>query len=93
MFGSWEYDARSRYAACVPIEEQLEALAGLVAQGKVRAVGVSNETAFGLMKACHLGDDCRDSVEIATKVTGPSGELTWIRGGGRTGSTRGPSAR
>ncbi len=33
----------------VPIEEQLQALAELVDEGKVRAIGLSNETAWGVM--------------------------------------------
>lgn len=39
----------------VPLEEQLEALAAAVAAGKVRAVGVSNETPWGLTRCVHLG--------------------------------------
>ncbi|CDJ38211.1 hypothetical protein, conserved [Eimeria tenella] len=34
----------------VPIEEQLEMLSGLMQKGKVRYIGVSNETAFGIFK-------------------------------------------
>ncbi|MDZ7842477.1 MAG: aldo/keto reductase [Gammaproteobacteria bacterium] len=34
----------------IPLEETLDALAGLVERGKVRAVGVSNETPWGLMR-------------------------------------------
>lgn len=34
----------------IPLEETLDALAGLVREGKVRAVGVSNETPWGLMR-------------------------------------------
>lgn len=34
----------------VPLEETLDALNGLVTAGKVRAVGVSNETPWGLMR-------------------------------------------
>jgi aryl-alcohol dehydrogenase-like predicted oxidoreductase len=35
-------------SACVPIEETLGALAELKAQGKIRHVGISNESAWGL---------------------------------------------
>jgi aryl-alcohol dehydrogenase-like predicted oxidoreductase len=35
----------------VPLEETLEALTGLVQEGKVRYVGCSNENAWGVMKA------------------------------------------
>lgn len=34
----------------IPLEETLDALGGLVRQGKVRAIGVSNETSWGLMR-------------------------------------------
>lgn len=33
-----------------PIEQTLEVLAGLVAQGKIRAIGLSNETPWGVMR-------------------------------------------
>ncbi len=38
----------------VPIEETLEVLADLVAQGKIRYLGVSNETPWGLMRYLQL---------------------------------------
>jgi len=40
----------------VPIEETLEALDELVAEGKVRHIGLSNETAWGLQRFLHLSD-------------------------------------
>ena len=40
----------------MPIEETLEALDRLVEQGKVRAVGCSNETAYGLTKSLWMAD-------------------------------------
>lgn len=40
----------------VPIEETLEALAGLVKAGKIRHVGVSNETPWGLGRFLHLSE-------------------------------------
>jgi aryl-alcohol dehydrogenase-like predicted oxidoreductase len=39
----------------VPIEVQLEALTRLVEQGKVRRIGLSNETAWGLTVFCAAG--------------------------------------
>ena len=39
---------------CTPIRAQLEALAGLVKAGKVRSVGVSNETPWGVAEFVHL---------------------------------------
>lgn len=40
----------------VPIEETLEALDGLVKAGKVRHIGLSNETAWGLSRFLHLSE-------------------------------------
>ena len=39
-----------------PIEETLAALTGLVQQGKVRHIGISNETPWGAMKYLHLAE-------------------------------------
>jgi len=39
-----------------PLEATLEALAGLIKAGKVRAVGISNETAWGTMRYLALAD-------------------------------------
>ena len=55
MFGDTSYDPRRCYSA-VPLEDQLSALNDAVSQGKVRAVGLSNETPWGLMKCCQLGE-------------------------------------
>ncbi|KAH7615654.1 putative Protein tas [Nannochloris sp. 'desiccata'] len=51
MFGSIEYDPLLAYSS-IPIEEQLEALHKAVHSGKVRYIGLSNETPWGLMKFC-----------------------------------------
>lgn len=48
LFGRLNYHHQSDSG--VPIEETLAALAQLVEQGKIRHVGVSNETAWGTMK-------------------------------------------
>lgn len=53
MFGDVDYDPSCAYTS-VPLEEQLEALGRAVEAGKVRCVGVSNETPWGLMQACWL---------------------------------------
>jgi hypothetical protein len=42
---------------CTPIREQLEALAELVREGKVRHVGVSNEHPWGIMQFTRLADE------------------------------------
>lgn len=40
----------------VPIEETLEALAGVIKAGKARHIGLSNETAWGLSRFLHLSE-------------------------------------
>ncbi|CAI5510243.1 unnamed protein product [Closterium sp. Naga37s-1] len=50
MFGDWEFDPRCDYNEYSSFEAQLEALGRAVEAGKVRYVGVSNETAWGLGK-------------------------------------------
>ena len=56
MFGQWQFDpANDR--ACTPIRQQLEALAELVQEGKVRAIGLSNEHPWGVMEFTRLADE------------------------------------
>jgi aryl-alcohol dehydrogenase-like predicted oxidoreductase len=56
MFGQYEYDpAAERDAAS--LRSQLEAMDRLIAEGKVRHVGVSNETPWGLMTCMRLADE------------------------------------
>lgn len=40
----------------VPLEETLQVLTDLVASGKVRHIGISNETPWGTMRFCDLAD-------------------------------------
>ena len=61
MFGETAYHAQQAYAAA-PLEEQLEALGQAVEAGKVRQVGLSNETPWGLMECCRLGQPPRTSI-------------------------------
>jgi len=49
MFGSVSYDV-SQERDSVPVEEQLLALSELVKAGKVRHIGLSNETPWGVME-------------------------------------------
>ncbi|MBS4096960.1 MAG: NADP(H)-dependent aldo-keto reductase [Sulfuricella sp.] len=49
MFGGVSYDIAEERET-VPIEEQLEVLASLVRAGKVRYLGLSNETPWGVMR-------------------------------------------
>ena len=54
-FGIKYYDP-SKETAQTPIREQLDALAGLVQAGKVRAIGLSNETPYGVHEFVRLAE-------------------------------------
>lgn len=56
MFGQYEYDPDGERAA-ESLRSQLEALARLIEEGRVRHVGVSNETPWGLMTCLRLADE------------------------------------
>ena len=43
----------------IPLEETLQVLGDLVTQGKIRHVGVSNETSWGVMKALHHSETAK----------------------------------
>jgi len=47
IFGQKNFDPKLE-RPCTPIEETLEVLEGLVKQGKIRHIGVSNETSWGV---------------------------------------------
>lgn len=49
MFGQWQFDPDTERES-TPIREQLEVLAELVREGKIRHVGVSNEHPWGIMQ-------------------------------------------
>ena len=56
MFGQWQFEpANDR--ECTPIRDQLAALAELVQEGKVRAIGLSNENPWGVMQFTRLADE------------------------------------
>jgi aryl-alcohol dehydrogenase-like predicted oxidoreductase len=55
FFGRLGYQHQP-YPDEVPIEETLEALADLVRAGKVRAIGISNETPWGVMRYLMLAE-------------------------------------
>ncbi|CAN0887431.1 Protein tas [Linum grandiflorum] len=52
LFGEFFYDY-SKWRPSVSFEEQLQAFKELVDEGKVRYIGVSNETSFGVMEFVH----------------------------------------
>ena len=56
FFGKLGYTHESEYS--VPIEETLRVLADLVAAGKVRHIGLSNETPWGVMEFLRLAEQC-----------------------------------
>lgn len=55
FFGELFYEAQDQETQ-TPILETLEALAEVIRQGKVRYIGVSNETPWGLMKYLQLAE-------------------------------------
>jgi len=54
-FGNLYYDP-AKETSQTPIHEQLEALAGLVKAGKVRYIGLSNETPYGVHEFVRLAE-------------------------------------
>lgn len=56
MFGQWAYDP-GKERACTPIRAQLEVLAELVREGKIRHVGLSNEHPWGVKEFVRLADE------------------------------------
>lgn len=56
MFGQWQFDP-TKERGCTTIREQLETLAELVREGKIRHIGVSNEHPWGVMQFTKLADE------------------------------------
>jgi aryl-alcohol dehydrogenase-like predicted oxidoreductase len=54
VFGSTKYDHKPEIGT--PIEETLTALGELVTEGKIRAIGLSNENSWGVMKFLEISD-------------------------------------
>uniref|UniRef100_A0A0D9XUP8 NADP-dependent oxidoreductase domain-containing protein n=1 Tax=Leersia perrieri TaxID=77586 RepID=A0A0D9XUP8_9ORYZ len=65
MFGETEYDPSHQYVS-VPLEEQLMALGRAIDAGKIRYIGLSNETPYGLMKFLQLSRDSQLHSKILT---------------------------
>ena len=55
LFGQYRFDPEKE-RAFVPLEETLSALAELVREGRVRYIGLSNETPWGVMQFLHLAE-------------------------------------
>ncbi len=53
LFGAPDYDP-TQERETVPIAEQLEIFADLIKAGKIRYLGLSNETPWGVCEFCHL---------------------------------------
>lgn len=53
LFGQPDYDPQYERDT-VPIAEQLEVFANLIKAGKIRYLGVSNETSWGVCEFCHV---------------------------------------
>ena len=55
-FGAWQYDP-SKEREATPILEQVEGMAAAIKAGKIRAYGLSNETAFGLCEFARVAKE------------------------------------
>ena len=67
LFGSGDnVFTRERHAEEIAIEETLEALGELVQAGKIRHVGVSNETAWGTSRFVHAAEVNPDLPRVAS---------------------------
>ena len=77
LFGEWQFDPAKDRPEATPVLEQLEALARIVQAGKVRYIGLSNETPYGVMRFLQLADQhgCRGWCRSRTRTawsTAPS---------------------
>ena len=55
LFGAKQYDEAEEWDA-IPFEEQLEGMKDVIDAGKVRHIGVSNETSYGVMEFIRLSE-------------------------------------
>ncbi|MEO7760686.1 MAG: aldo/keto reductase [Casimicrobiaceae bacterium] len=56
IFGEWQFDPSKDRPDATPILEQLEALDRIIQAGKVRHIGLSNETPFGMMEFLRVAE-------------------------------------
>jgi len=54
LFGATAYDVAHERDGDIPFEEQLRGLQRVIEAGKVRYVGLSNETSYGVMRFCEV---------------------------------------
>lgn len=66
MFGQWVFEPEKE-RECTPIREQLEALGELVAAGKIRHIGLSNEHPWGVMEFLRLGRELNLPLVVSTQ--------------------------
>jgi aryl-alcohol dehydrogenase-like predicted oxidoreductase len=63
LFGQYQFDPALEFDDAggekewVSIQTQLETLAKLIKEGKVRAIGISNETPWGVMEFCRIANE------------------------------------
>ena len=56
IFGEWQFDPTKDRPDAAPILEQLEALDRIIRKGKVRHIGLSNETPYGVMEFIRIAE-------------------------------------
>jgi aryl-alcohol dehydrogenase-like predicted oxidoreductase len=54
-FGAWQFDPKLERDT-IPLSAQIEAMSDLIREGKIRAWGVSNETAWGVTRMCSTAE-------------------------------------
>src|SRR5690606_14988154 len=74
------FDPRPDAAGSVPIDETLEALAGFVADGRIRHIGAANESPWGAMRWLQAADR-DDRPRIASNQNGYSLLNRWFETG------------
>ncbi|MEO8137822.1 MAG: aldo/keto reductase [Betaproteobacteria bacterium] len=57
LFGEWQFDPEKDRPEATSIREQLEAFGRIVKAGKVRYIGLSNETPYGVMQFVRVADE------------------------------------
>lgn len=66
MFGQWQFNPENE-RECTPIRQQLEALADLVQEGKIRHIGLSNEHPWGIMEFLRIARELNLPLVVSTQ--------------------------